>query len=41
MDPVALLDMERRTGFSHSEVDEFAQRMDMVNKNRTPLSSFY
>jgi hypothetical protein len=30
MDPMALLDMERRTGISNKEIEDFANRMDLV-----------
>lgn len=30
MDPMRALDMELRTGISHNDVDDFANRMDLV-----------
>ncbi|KAH7461964.1 Sperm-associated antigen 1 [Phytophthora ramorum] len=32
MDPIAALDMEHRSGISQQEVDDFANRMDMIAK---------
>ncbi|TMW67279.1 hypothetical protein Poli38472_012395 [Pythium oligandrum] len=31
MDPMSLFDMERRTGISHNDVDDFVSRMDMIS----------
>ncbi|KAG7395878.1 hypothetical protein PHYBOEH_003082 [Phytophthora boehmeriae] len=32
MDPMTMLDMERRTGISQEEVDDFSNRMDLISK---------
>ncbi|GMG16808.1 unnamed protein product [Phytophthora fragariaefolia] len=36
MDPLAALDMERRSGISQQEVDDFVQRMDLIPGYKTP-----